>query len=48
VTLFVVATNPTYLNILIEHPTGHMFMFVAIGLWVSGVVWLMRLAKVEF
>ena len=39
--------NPTYFDPLLHDPAGKTLIFTAVGLWVCGMVLLMRFAKVE-
>jgi tight adherence protein B len=44
---FIRSTNPRYFDIMLNDPTGRTLLMVAGGLWVVGMVLLMRLSKVE-
>lgn len=41
-------TNPGYLQTLTTDPFGRYLMGAAVGVWCVGVIWLMRLTKLEF
>ena len=41
------AFNPAYFNPLLNDPTGKTLIITAVGLWLCGMVLLMRFSKVE-
>lgn len=45
--VFVRTFNPRYFDILLSDPTGKMLLGVAMGLWVLGMVLLMKLSRVN-
>ena len=44
---FVRTINPNFFDILINDPQGRLIIAIAVGLWITGMVLLMRLAKVN-
>lgn len=48
VTAVLAVTNSNYVGVLVETPAGRMVSAVAIALWACGVLWLVRLTKVEY
>lgn len=48
VTAVLGVTNGSYLSILVESPSGRMVALIGLLLWATGVVWLVRLTKVEY
>jgi tight adherence protein B len=42
------AGNASYLSVLVEDPIGHYFIATALLLWLAGIAWLARLAKVDY
>jgi len=41
-------SNPEYLRVLVQNPIGHYFVGAALLLWSVGVLWLVRLTKVDY
>jgi tight adherence protein B len=40
--------NPGYMKVLVIHPMGRYFIISAAALWFVGILWLVRLAKVDY
>jgi tight adherence protein B len=47
VVLVISGSNPGYLRLLAEDPTGRMIALAGILLWLTGGLWLYRLSRVE-
>lgn len=46
--LAVLLLNPTYLTPLVDDRIGHAFLAVGVGLWLMGMTWMRRLARVDY
>ena len=44
---FARTVNPRYFQLLFEDPTGHVVLMIAVGLWLVGMVLLMRMCRVD-
>jgi tight adherence protein B len=46
--VFIWAVNPTYARMLVTEPMGRGFLIYAIVSWLVGLLWMRRMARVEF
>jgi len=46
--VFVRSSNPGYFDLLLHDKLGNTLLFVAIGLWIVGVIILVKVSKVDF
>jgi len=45
---FVRIFNPHYFDMLLTDPLGHKLIMAAVGLWITGILVLLKMSKVEF
>jgi tight adherence protein B len=44
----IAASNPDYIAVLFTDPLGKYFIMAGLALWLSGVTWMARLARVDY
>jgi tight adherence protein B len=47
-TALIAVGNPDYIAVLFKDPLGPYFIIAGLMLWLSGIVWMARLAKVDY
>lgn len=48
VVLAISGSNPGYLRVLVDDPTGRLIAFAGVSMWLFGGFWLYKLSQVEF